>query len=132
MNDANPLLDFSGLPHFREIQPRHVEPALDHVLAENRKQVRALENCAERAEWSSFAAPLSELDERLQRVWAPVSLMNAVVDSEPLRAAYEACLPKLSAYETEMGQNRALFEGCLLYTSPSPRDLSTSRMPSSA
>ncbi len=111
MNNANPLLDFSGLPHFREIQPRHVEPALDHVLAENRKQVRALENCAERAEWSSFAAPLSELDERLQRVWAPVSLMNAVVDSEPLRAAYEACLPKLSAYETEMGQNRALFEG---------------------
>ena len=25
-----------------------------------------------------------------------------------------------------------LFYGCLLYTSPSPRDLSTSRMPSSA
>ena len=24
------------------------------------------------------------------------------------------------------------YEGCLLYTSPSPRDLSTSRMPSSA
>ena len=27
---------------------------------------------------------------------------------------------------------KALVEGCLLYTSPSPRDLSTSRMPSSA
>ena len=27
---------------------------------------------------------------------------------------------------------RALSSGCLLYTSPSPRDLSTSRMPSSA
>ena len=27
---------------------------------------------------------------------------------------------------------RAQFKGCLLYTSPSPRDLSTSRMPSSA
>ena len=26
----------------------------------------------------------------------------------------------------------ALFGNCLLYTSPSPRDLSTSRMPSSA
>ena len=25
-----------------------------------------------------------------------------------------------------------LYRGCLLYTSPSPRDLSTSRMPSSA
>ena len=29
-------------------------------------------------------------------------------------------------------QKQALIEGCLLYTSPSPRDLSTSRMPSSA
>ena len=28
--------------------------------------------------------------------------------------------------------NGTLFRNCLLYTSPSPRDLSTSRMPSSA
>ena len=27
---------------------------------------------------------------------------------------------------------KSKFNGCLLYTSPSPRDLSTSRMPSSA
>ena len=32
----------------------------------------------------------------------------------------------------EMGVLGAPLEGCLLYTSPSPRDLSTSRMPSSA
>ena len=30
------------------------------------------------------------------------------------------------------GANLALHKDCLLYTSPSPRDLSTSRMPSSA
>ena len=29
-------------------------------------------------------------------------------------------------------KNKKLYKGCLLYTSPSPRDLSTSRMPSSA
>ena len=34
----------------------------------------------------------------------------------------------LDSYEHEMGTSH----GCLLYTSPSPRDLSTSRMPSSA
>ena len=31
-----------------------------------------------------------------------------------------------------LSEGSVLFEGCLLYTSPSPRDLSTSRMPSSA
>ena len=30
------------------------------------------------------------------------------------------------------GIKNKIFEDCLLYTSPSPRDLSTSRMPSSA
>ena len=30
------------------------------------------------------------------------------------------------------GKTRSLVNACLLYTSPSPRDLSTSRMPSSA
>ena len=30
------------------------------------------------------------------------------------------------------GQDRGWITACLLYTSPSPRDLSTSRMPSSA
>ena len=39
--------------------------------------------------------------------------------------------------QVELGENAsvwfgAVVRGCLLYTSPSPRDLSTSRMPSSA
>ena len=33
---------------------------------------------------------------------------------------------------TEESSNDFIFKRCLLYTSPSPRDLSTSRMPSSA
>ena len=34
--------------------------------------------------------------------------------------------------ELQETQDEAEFKNCLLYTSPSPRDLSTSRMPSSA
>ena len=36
-----------------------------------------------------------------------------------------------SQFPTEQ-RKKIIFWGCLLYTSPSPRDLSTSRMPSSA
>ena len=40
---------------------------------------------------------------------------------------------KIEPSETTMPLRRYLIgKGCLLYTSPSPRDLSTSRMPSSA
>ena len=41
---------------------------------------------------------------------------------------------RVTVDESQKGQLFKLFDlnGCLLYTSPSPRDLSTSRMPSSA
>jgi oligopeptidase A len=35
--------------------------------------------------------------------------MNSVVNNDSLRDAYNACLPKLSAYSTEMGQHEGLF-----------------------
>ena len=38
----------------------------------------------------------------------------------------------VAARLAEAGRDVLLVEACLLYTSPSPRDLSTSRMPSSA
>ena len=52
----------------------------------------------------------------------------------PARSAVGRGQPLIVAegYMDVIALVRAGFEGCLLYTSPSPRDLSTSRMPSSA
>ena len=38
----NPLLDFSGLPRFDEIQPAHFQPAVETLIAENRALVERL------------------------------------------------------------------------------------------
>ena len=40
--------------------------------------------------------------------------------------------PPRAAFETKIFHPNVHWKTCLLYTSPSPRDLSTSRMPSSA
>ena len=50
------------------------------------------------------------MDDRLGRVWSPISHMNSVVNSDELRDAYNNCLPKLSEYGTEMGQNVELYK----------------------
>jgi len=49
------------------------------------------------------------VDDRLNRAWSPVSHLNAVMNSDALRDAYNGCLPLLSEYATEIGQNDALF-----------------------
>ncbi|MCG5515462.1 MULTISPECIES: oligopeptidase A [unclassified Ectothiorhodospira] len=106
----NPLLQMSGLPPFPEILPEHVEPAVDQVLAENREAMNALLDQSEPFTWDNFIHPLALLEDRLNRIWSPVRHMNSVVNSESLRQAYNACLPKLSDYATEMGQNVRLFQ----------------------
>jgi oligopeptidase A len=103
----NPLLDFSGLPRFAELKPEHVAPAIDALLAEGRAAIAA----AEKADptWDAFVAPLEDANERIGRAWGQVSHLHGVMDTPPLREAYNANLPKISQYFTELGQNEALF-----------------------
>jgi oligopeptidase A len=105
----NPLLELDGLPPFSHIKPEHVEPAIDQLLAESRARVKQLLADNSHYTWDNLVDPLEAMDDRLNRAWSPVSHLNAVVNSEPLREAYNACLPKLSEYATEMGQNEDLF-----------------------
>jgi oligopeptidase A len=106
----NPLLNFSDLPLFNSIGAGDVEPAVDFILKDNRQQINKLLDEIESPDWLGFVEPMEELEDRLSRVWSPVSHLNAVVNSEALRGAYNACLPKLSEYATEMGQNERLFK----------------------
>lgn len=108
---SNPLLEMSGLPPFSQILPEHVEPAVDAALAECRARIAALTSGDTLPTWEGFIEPLEEQDDRLSRVWSPVGHLNGVMNSDALRAAYNACLPKLSAYGTEVGQNADLFRG---------------------
>ena len=104
----NPLLDFGGLPRFPEFRPEHVAPALDALLAEGRASVAAATQAA--ATWEAFIAPLDDAKERIARAWGQVEHLHAVLDSPELREAYNANLPKLTEFWTELGLNHALFE----------------------
>jgi len=108
MNPAvNPLLDFSGLPRFAEIRPEHVSPAVDALLAQARAAVAVAEGAA--PSWEAFVAPLEDAHERLGRAWGQVSHLHGVMNTPPLREAYNANLPKISQYWTGLGQNLKLF-----------------------
>ena len=54
--------------------------------------------------------PLEEMDDALSHFWAPISHLHAVAESEALRTAYNACLPFLTEYHTELMQNEMLFK----------------------
>lgn len=104
----NPLLDFSALPRFAEIQPEHITPAIDQLLAEARAAVKAAET-VQPVSWDNFVLPLDDATEKLGRAWGQVGHLQAVVNTPALREAYNANLSKLSQFGAEVGQNLALF-----------------------
>ncbi|HTT42568.1 MAG TPA: M3 family metallopeptidase [Steroidobacteraceae bacterium] len=104
----NPLLGQEPLPQFLEIRPEHVEPAVRALLASNRERLGELATVTQPT-FASVVEPLEELHHRTSRTWSPVSHLNAVVNSEALRAGYNACLPLLSAYQTDLAQSEPLF-----------------------
>ena len=106
----NPLLTSTTLPQFSKIKPEHIEPAIDSLLTEARNTVAQQLQGNTDYSWDNLIAPIEAVEDKLNKAWSPVSHLNSVVNNDELRDAYNACLPKLSAYSTEMGQNQALFK----------------------
>jgi oligopeptidase A len=104
----NPLLDFTGLPRFADIRPEHVTPAVEALLVDARA---ARDRTASAPPtWEEFVAPLEDANERLGRAWGQIAHLHAVMDTPALREAYNANLPKVTQYWTELGQDTARFE----------------------
>ncbi len=107
---SNPLLATESLPAFRSIQPEHVEPAVDAVLSANREAIATLlAELPETVRWEDLVVPLERLETRLDDLWSPVRHLNSVMNTDALRSAYNACLPKLSEYGSEVSQNAELY-----------------------
>ncbi|HEX5419565.1 MAG TPA: M3 family metallopeptidase [Gammaproteobacteria bacterium] len=104
---ANPLLEANGLPRFAEISAEHVEPAVSNVLTAQREALVRLESVP--APDAGWLRALECIHDDLHRVWSPVSHLNAVASSPALREAFNRCLPLITEFNTELGQNEALF-----------------------
>ncbi|HEX5418785.1 MAG TPA: M3 family metallopeptidase, partial [Gammaproteobacteria bacterium] len=52
---------------------------------------------------------LERVHDDLHRVWSPVSHLNSVASSPALREVFNRCLPLITEFNSELGQNEALF-----------------------
>jgi oligopeptidase A len=117
----NPLLNLDALPAFDRIRAADALPALQQVLTENRARLTELTAQAQPT-FDSLVVPVEELSYRLSRIWSPIGHLNAVANSTEMREAYNQCVPLLTAYSSELGQNEAL---CAAYATVMAREGAT-------
>ena len=99
-------------PDFSAINVETIEQQLDEHLAECQSIVDTVSS-VESPDWDSLMQPLSEVHNRLSLFWSPISHLNSVMNNDKLRDVYNRCLPKLSAYYTQLGQNSELYGATL-------------------
>ncbi|BBT82605.1 oligopeptidase A [Aeromonas sp. YN13HZO-058] len=109
----NPLLTMDSLPPFSQIKPEQVQPAVIQAIADCKQKISDVLAQREPHTWDSLIAPLEEVNDRLSRIWSPVSHLNSVLNSEALREAHDACLPLLSEFQTYVGQHEGLYQAYL-------------------
>ena len=119
----NPLLEQRDLPDFAAVEPHHVEPAVRHVLERARRGLERI--CAVQRPTIEWLAEVEEIRESVRRVWGPVAHLNSVVSTPELRAAFNRCLPLVTEFETELGQNATLYRQFLALeaTAPAPEQV---------
>jgi oligopeptidase A len=106
MTDAN--LSGTALPAFDRIRAGDVESTIRTLLERNRGEVATLESQPDPT-FANTVLPLEQLSHRLSRTWSPISHLNGVLNSDELRASYNACLPLLSNYWTDLAQSEPLY-----------------------
>ena len=96
------------LPNFSQFDPKRFTSEFTELLANHRQKIQQL-SAQTNFSWQNFIQPLDDLANQLGKLWSPLSHLNAVMNSDEIRNTYNDCLPKLSDYYTELGQNNSLY-----------------------
>lgn len=106
---SNVLLNLADEPRYDEIQTADIRPALETAIAEARGQIAAIKAQSDTG-WSNTVERLTDITERVGRIWGVVSHLNSVVDTPELRAVYNELMPEITVFFTEIGQDIELYE----------------------
>jgi oligopeptidase A len=98
----------TALPAFDRIRAGEVETTIRALLERNRGAVASLES-QPHPTFENTVLALEQLSHGLSRTWSPISHLNGVLNSDELRASYNACLPLLSNYWTDISQSEPLY-----------------------
>ncbi len=106
---TNPLLATDALPHFAEIRPEHVGPAVTQLLSEADAALERATGPEVAADYDAMSGVLDVATERLGGAWGAVAHLNHVADNPELRAAYNENLPRVTEFHTRLGADERLY-----------------------
>ena len=107
----HPFLEADFLPAWSTLQAEHIVPDITLAVARAEAAIAAIAGLElTQLTYASTFLALERATEALTVAWAKVSHLQAVADTAPLREAYNAMLPKVSAFYAGIPLNPALWQ----------------------
>ena len=103
------LLNLADEPRYHEIATADIKPAMQTAMEEARRAIADIKQQPQ-ATWLNTVERLTDITERVGRIWGVVAHLNSVVDTPELRAEYNALMPEVTVFFTEIGQDIELYE----------------------
>ncbi|MBR6026321.1 MAG: M3 family metallopeptidase [Neisseriaceae bacterium] len=106
---SNSLLNLSDIPNFYNLNAQDIKPAMQDAMNQARekfKQIKEINN----ATWENTVDALTDLTERVGRIWGVISHIHSVADSKEWREEYNNLIPEVTAFFTEISQDTVLFD----------------------
>lgn len=104
----NPLLTTSGFPPFDRICAEHVESAVQEFIKRCEIILRQLES-DDAISWDSLMQPMETIDLMFEYGWSPVGHLLSVANSDELRAAHEAAMPRIVEFGLRLRQSEPIY-----------------------
>ncbi|PLX66262.1 MAG: peptidase M3 [Denitrovibrio sp.] len=82
---------------------------LTNILDTNRNSINELLNKTNKT-YKSFIRPLMSLDTAISEFFTPIGHLNFVNNSDQTQEVYNASMPLLTEYSTQIGQNNEIYE----------------------
>lgn len=115
--DRNPLLQQADLPKFASIDPSHVTPAVETLLAQLETDLARLEQDLQQQSQSTTLIQYDQVVPVVERMqfplgyaWGVTGHLNGVKNGDALRQAYEANQPAIVQTFSKFSQSKPLFD----------------------
>ena len=106
--ETNPLLTERGTPRFDRIQPEHIVPAVRFTLAQGEQALQQIEAHIQPT-WAGAVEVFDSLNRMFERSWGPVTHLFGVMNSDPLREAFETVQPEVVQFGLRISQSEPAY-----------------------
>ena len=98
------------LPNYKLLSPAHLDELIADTISDGRVILKKICEGDQPCNWENTVQPISQISEKIQRIWGAANHLSSVADSTAIRGVVNKNLELTSSFWTDFSQNKTLYK----------------------